>query len=617
MSKQLLPRWVFATCMIFCLFLFVPGVSPGQGFGPGGTLTSLLLSGGLPNSPGYPLIGWLTDVWLQLPGVSSTPNSLNLLSAVLSALTCALMYRFTFEEILGRSPEGRPSSAHLGSLMALFLVFQFAVFWRHVFFFDRYMLVLVILFAELTYLQRRFSTNAMDRWRTWLTLGFMTSLGFCAHAFLFLIQLGLLGAIIMRRRPKSLRPIFALGTGLLLGQIPWIWSFRRAASQPYFNWGGLHDLESWLNLVRRSDKEPLALPTIEEFLRYLRHDGQVWTDAWGAWGAVLALFVVLSLILSKRRSHQDSRPWLLIWSAAGSFIPVALFIHFTLGDAGSWMEKISLWTSENYLLPTIATSSILVAVGFSRLLLLARNVRAVILDAVLVSSLGMTSWSTYRQEASSHFQMAEAWRALVNILPAEALLVTNFDSFYFPLQTYPTKVSGPLVVHAELFLRPWYIEALKKDPRFSEEARAALQDYEQVLEQNSVRGTVKAEALEKYLAALNNLMKDFELKSAAYIFDTLDFSPLRSGTFGPFSVEPDLFAGRIFKDSNEVRPLNLDSAEPHLRQILSTPVRGPQKMWVELFQNWVRAHLEQRAKWIKPVSNEEASRIEKLLVEFD
>lgn len=600
-------RWVPVPLFFLSFAAFFAGASRVSGMGPGGVLTALLGTGGLPNPPGYPLIGLLTDLWLLIPH-GNVAFHLNLFAAFQGAFLCVAV--FTLVRDLRRA---RGDDGVLIPLTAVLLLTGMPLFYRHVFFFDRYLLSLLVFVGLLKVLfpvdDRRFSPARS------FTAGAALTLLFGAHFFAFLAGAAFFSVWLPTRHALGWRSLPAFVAGLVTGLAPLGWNAWKAGRDPYFNWSDPRSWDKLRELLTRAERGEMNLVRpLEIWSRQIVAFMDLVQENFGpivlsiAFAAALALFV---LGRKNKPAPHGFRFSLLAALVAAALVPLVM-INFSLGTPGSPGEGQSLWIAANYSFVFLLCLVLAATLGwgtFIDFLSSKRPAAGRALAIIGVLALFAGTIGEYRRHDSRDFRFTADLVSLTRShFPAGSLLLTGIDSIYFPLmgEELARKEPGPFAVHIDLLFRPWYIETLIRtnsvDPSLHEPL-LRLRDRIAVYMRGQIRGE---ELMESYLVAVHAMIDFYEKSAGAYLIDIDPLVPMRYGFVGRSTKEPFGYGDRLFTENSEMKGIDWRRDENALRALLKAPAEGPQAFWVETLRESLRAQLQKRIRWTAGVEPEES-----------
>lgn len=575
--------------------------------GPGGVLTALLGTGGLPNPPGYPLIGLLTDLWLQIPH-ENVAFHLNLFAAFQGALLCVAVFTLVRDLLRARGED-----AVLIPLTAVLLLTGMPLFYKHVFFFDRYLLSLLVFVGLLKILfpvdDRRFSQTRSFAAGTALTLLFG------AHFFAFLAGAAFFAVWLPTRRALQWRSLPAFAAGLVAGLTPFGWNAWKAGRNPYFNWSDPRSWDKLRELLTRAERGEMNLTRpLEIWNRQIAAFADLVQGNFGTVVLAIALVATLALFVIGRKTKPvpgGFRFSLLAALFAAALVPLVM-INFSLGAPGSPGEGQALWIAANYSFVFLLCLVLTAALGWGNFIdFLSSKHPAAGRTLAIVGVLALFAGTIgeYRRQNSRDFRFTADLVSLTRShFPPGSLVLTGIDSIYFPFMggELTRQEPGPLAVHTDLLFRPWYIETLIRtnslDPSLHE-SLFRLRDRIAVYMQGRIRGE---ELMESYLVAVHAMIAFYEKSAGAYLIDIDSLVPMRYGFVGPSTKEPFGYGDRLFNENSEMKGIDWHRDENALRALLKAPVGGPQAFWVETLRESLRAQLQKRIRWTAGVEPEES-----------
>jgi hypothetical protein len=391
---------------------------------------------GVPHPPGYPLYTMLGKLFGFIP-MGSVAWRVNLMSAVLDALCCLLVY-------LGLRRAGIGTWAALGG--ALFLAFS-RFFWMYsevaeVFALNNFFAAL------LAYLALRWRQGA-ERWVA-LAFGLALGLSFTNHQTIVFLVPGLL-ALMLWRAPRPPWPAalacFALGT-LAYAYVP-----LAARANPPLDWDHAVTVDAFKKLVLRQEYGTLALmpggqaslPRWMQLPTFLSALAQAFTPLGlalalvGAWAArrsvPLMIFLASSFILS------------------GPFFVMLANLNFNKPEFMAVIQRF-------YILPCVLLAYC-IGFGAERVFALRPRLAPVLLALLLIWPLA----SNWRYADQRHNTLAMDLAAnMLDELPPDSLLLIHGEVPTMAVD-YAQMVEGrrPDVVTLaqNKLMLPWYIEQVR------------------------------------------------------------------------------------------------------------------------------------------------------------
>ena len=231
-SKIVLPLLLVAFCLTAYHATLAPSITWANDGVDSGDLVTAAYTLGIAHPPGYPLFTLIAKLFTLLP-TGDVAYRVNLMSAVLAALTVALLYY----AVLLLCPRGIDTSgmAIIAAASALLLGFS-RTFWSQAIIAEVYSLhaLLTALTVLLATLYRR---TKHQRW-LWL-LGLTLGLGLSNHLSILLLVPGTL-YFVLSVEPRRPSAYLGMGAFLLLGLSFYVYLPLRSAQHPALNWGAPH-----------------------------------------------------------------------------------------------------------------------------------------------------------------------------------------------------------------------------------------------------------------------------------------------------------------------------------------------------------------------------------------
>lgn len=237
-----IPLLTFAITFITYILTLAPDVT----FTDAGELAAVAATLGVAHPTGYPLFTLLGHLWTMLPLPGTVIYRMNLFAAVCTAASAgvfAILVRY-FLTLLAQKA-GRPAPKAL-IVLASSLLYGFGLtIWEQALSVEVYSLQL-LLFTTIIYLFLRAIGGQTENRPALLTWAFVLGLGFANHGTTILLAPAMIYLYFWR--PSGGRPNFAarsktialLAVPFVLGLSVWLYLPLHAASDPTFNWGGVH-----------------------------------------------------------------------------------------------------------------------------------------------------------------------------------------------------------------------------------------------------------------------------------------------------------------------------------------------------------------------------------------
>lgn len=377
-------------CLPAALFLaawgvYAAGAGPSLYGGDSGELIASAAALGVSHAPGYPLHALLGRLFIEAVPWGAIPYRVNLLSAFVSALTAALLFR-----LLRRLLDSPPAALAGAALYALLPVVRDQAMTAEVFALNNLAAVLLLLcFVE----GLPPGPASPFRERSLCAWAFLYGLGLANHhtlVLIFPVFLLLFWRALrepsrgfssnLRRAAQELgRRAPAWGLFFLLGFSLYLYLPLRAARHPPVNFGDPHTVRRFWDVLTRKEfgrleLHPASVPfhTADLFQQQVRAFVRRHFSQTGAGASALGL---AGLLLMWRRRDPAGGAWLLAWALAGPF--------FSLFSNLSPFNTLAQWRMERFLLLPALFCAAGVGVCFRALVSRRRHGAALVLLAAL------------------------------------------------------------------------------------------------------------------------------------------------------------------------------------------------------------------------------------------
>lgn len=455
---------------LFWLCVFVLTSSHSVVQGDTGDFLSTAATGGIPHDPGYPLYSLIARIVYLLP-FGNHAWHVNLISALFGA--GALFFLFKTVKLITKSD--------FASFFAVVALATYPSFWFyslvaqiHVF---QVFLVGVMFFLLLKFLETKKSK--------YLYFSAFV-LGLCvtnSHTVIFTAP-GFLVGLYFAKKNLSLKILFISGVVAILGLLPYLYLFWAASKNPIFNWGGIHDLGSFLFIFFRrnygtfnwSRPEPWLPFAYSPFVHYFL---SLLNTSW-----YIVPFAVIPFFVKRQKGMYS----MLFGSALLSIGPMFyLFMNVPLRSI------IHVANTEQYLSYPYYFLCVLAGIGFYSASHYFKNINKTLLFLVVVLFFVLPFVSTFskvRQDNNTltafttKFQLSE--------LPKNSIFITFGDSPYLPLMYWQYSEGyrpDVAVVAYGLLGEAWYRNNLKRQhPKLGNLFANALPDYKALCREYAATG---------------------------------------------------------------------------------------------------------------------------------
>jgi hypothetical protein len=212
-------------------------------------------------------------------------------------------------------------------------------------------------------------------------------------------------------------------------------------------------------------------------------------------------------------------------------------------------------------------------------------------------------------------------KLIKSLTPTDSLILTNIDSFYFPLlydQLLVSKENDRLIIHTELLKMSWYLPTLKKiyGDRLPLSQVDELQKYLAEYEHGDREHDQKLN--DNYYAILNGLIKKFDEKSNAYVIFHPKMNLLAPGLLGNKILQPLHFGfrlqGQMFEmESNTIDQVNFESFKSNpgypWTNFVSSYITDLALRWVQEFQDLEPKKSKEILSKIQGIANPEQIKV--------
>lgn len=432
--------------------LYVPAVAHDFIVGDSTEFVAVSATLGVAHPPGYPVLVMLGHLASLLP-MAELPFRVNLLSAVLSAVTVALV--FVTAVRLTRSLSSAAVAAAALATNELYLRWSLVA---EAFPLNDLLAAAVVLCLVLWHERPQRSH--------YLVLGaFCGGLGLANHQTIVLLGGGILFLIVDRRRAFLRRPgtIVACVAAVVLGLLPYAYLPWAASHDPAFNWGSIASFNDLVaHFVRASYGTSELVP--EAANRGGSPTQRVVALA-ASFGPVLGVLVLLGAIEAYRRRRWYFWFATLAFGIAGPAFVVYSNVNLSLQG--------SLFVLQRFFLLSLVLVAPLAAFGLEFLVrtlvqhvvavprLSRQAVALVVLSAMLVTTIG-----AYPRVDVSADQVARHYgEDLLASLPQNAVVLAKGDQVVLPvayLQEVELVRPDVTLVILGLFGADWYVSQLRE-----------------------------------------------------------------------------------------------------------------------------------------------------------
>lgn len=434
------------------LALYISTLCPTVGFIDSGELTTVSYTLGIAHPTGYPLYTIMGRMFTLIP-FGNVALRVNLLSAILSALTIVILYSL-ISLCLG-------SSSLFPLLGSLLFAFSY-VFWRNSTVAEVYPLttfftaLLLLIFVKW---QRKKETHIL------YLLFFLIGLAFCNHLIIFTVSVPVAVFVLKEKRPLFDKHLFNLCVLFILGLSLYLYLPIRATREPLLNWGN---------------------PTV--FERFIWHITGMQYRVW--------MFSQSVPILGKRlynyvRLLFEQYPPYILWVAPLGIIESVRKLKL-IGWVMLSTFLLNIFYSINYDIPDIDSYflisflivSIWLGFGFNRLftsIFRLKKFAYILLGLCLIPAIKNYPRVNQRKNYI-------AYNYGMNVLKSvkhNGIVLTNLWDIYSPIlyiRYVENKRRDVVMIDKELLRRSWYFKYLNREyPWLIEDSKLEVKDYLKLL----------------------------------------------------------------------------------------------------------------------------------------
>lgn len=560
--KISLSKAIGALILISYFVCLLPGVSPGFGAGPGAVLSSLMLDRGIPNAPGYPVYGMLSQFILDL-FASHHVYILNCLAAGLTALTLFVFFLtlklWAFEILQIPKTTYHEFLCYFLSFSPLFS----ETVLRHSYFAERYILASLAFFLML-HILTKVSLGRTHRKTDWIAVSALMSLSFYIHFNLIPIMavMGIITCGLLWRAHRRTPWIAVLGTSLMCLTLPALWLVWKSQQNPFFNWGDPSNLERLAYVLTRGEKAGYSLsrPWVEWTHQWARQYEFLFSQ-FSFWPA-LGLLSVAALL---RRRPWWGVIWISMILLSGEF--ATWTINFSGTGKSPVFQDYLRWQMQNYYLLFYFATAFLMSLGaLCSAKLLLERVSAPALKKSLTATFALLFGfglvhSLGKNEASQQNLIEEYIQNIEKVTPEGSVIFTNMDFLYFPAEHFKRRglyLQNRSLFHVNLMTFSWYWKSLLEE---NDPAISPYRDQIEDLRRDLVRFELdpkanKSEIYEKFLRILDLIAGRHQpANRKVFLIFLQDLSDLPTWSLGAFRQLPVIWAYELSEEFGEIRTL--------------------------------------------------------------
>lgn len=412
--------------------------------GDTGDFLSAAATGGIPHSPGYPFYSLIARIAYLLP-LGDPTWQVNLLSAVFASIS--LVFVFKIVKILTKNSPA--------ALFAVLVLGIYQSFWFYALVSEIHVLQVLILSILFFFLILYAETRKI---RYLYLTGLMFGLGVSNnHTIIFSLP-SILLVMAFFRKELDFSKIVGLSIYSAAGLLPYLYTIFSSRVGAPTSWGGVRDLNSFLNFFFRADygtfnwvgTEPWAPFRFSPFVFFWKN---LFKTSW-----FLLPFSVLSLLFLKKIKKR--------------LVYITILLAFILtGPLFYLLMKIPLRSivhisnSAQFLAYPYFFFSILSGIGLGVAIdkfKLKNNISAISLTILMFTPVFIYNLPRVRLDNNNLTQITTKFQ--LSELPENAILITYVDSISLPAKywQYVEKYRPDIIiVNYGLFSAPWYRQNLK------------------------------------------------------------------------------------------------------------------------------------------------------------
>lgn len=617
-NLQLYAALTLSFLLSFILYLLT--LAPTVTFEDSGELIAAAYNLGVPHQPGYPLFTLLGRIFSMIP-LENVAYRLNLMSAFLSSLAALFLTWAAILLIEEISAGNRQSSIfnlqssilkHAAALAAGLLLASAYENWEQAIITEVYGLntlsnALVIWLAVMW----RRQAHPAERERYFLLICYVLGLAFSNHTTsLVLLPVLIIFALLADRRFLLRGKRLLAGAGaLILGLLPYLYLPIASARNPKMDWG---NPENWDNFIRTVTRHQYGFGEGRTFAKFLAQFGVYLDLLREQWFPLVLIFALPGLIALFKYRRIYAYFLLVFFLFTAPLTTYLTDFDVSVSDPFAAAENRALVSV--FYIPSYLCLALLMGLGMfytaALLMNLLKGKRLVeygLAGAITLLPLALAH-PNYQKLDMSRYRFAEDYAEnLFRVTEKNALVIVNWDPFYFPLNYYQFvegRRADLLVLDQELLRRSWYIQWLKD--HYPELVRSAARETEEFLaavapfeNQQPYDGNfIQA----KYLA-MTNAFIDRAVEAGREVYIAVYLRPLPPGIAARYNAEPLGAAFRLRKNASPPTPLALDSLQ--FRHFFDDSV--PKDRMAKVFQNYYGTLMLNRGQYLEQLGEKEAA----------
>jgi hypothetical protein len=388
---------------------------------------------------------------------------------------------------------------------------------------------------------------------------------------------------------------------LILGLTPYIYLPVASVRNPWIDWGNPENLTNFIRTVTRHQYGLGGGRSFARFIEQFNAYINLLLEQWLPFFLILALIGLFALFRSRKSYFYFSLVFLLFAAPVTTYLT-----DFDVSGPDPFLAAENKALVSVFYIPSYIYLAFLMGIGFFYIAAALKShfkenrlaEYGLALLTVLLP-LGLAYPNYQKLDMSRYYFTEDYVENLFKVAEKNALVVANWDPFYFPLNYYQF-VEGRrpdiIVLDQELMRRSWYIRWLKE--HYAAFIRPAAGEVEEFLEavapfENNQRydgNFIQA----KYIAMINALI-DRSFEKGRPIYFAIYKRPLPPGVAPGYTAEPMVAAFRLRKDANGITPLNIGSLE--FRYFFDDDVS--KERMAQMMQEYYATLLLNRAQYIE------------------
>lgn len=624
--QKILFYTTLALSFLLSFILYLLTLAPTVTFEDSGELIAAAYNLGVPHQPGYPLFTLLGRVFSMIP-LENVAYRLNLMSAFLSSLGAMFLAwaaLLLIEETFSGNPQSSifpPAISGAGNLQASILKYAAALAaglllasayenWEQSIITEVYglntLFTALILLVAVTWRQQ---ANSHARERYFLLICYLLGLTFSNHTTSLMLLPILIFLVMLEDRHFLLngKRLLAGAGFLILGLLPYLYLPIASARNPKMDWG---NPQNWTNFLRTVTRHQYGLGGGRTLEKFLAQFGAYIDLLLEQWFPLLLIFALLGLF-ALWAYRQIYAYFLLIFLLFAA--PLTTYLtDFEVNVRDPFVAAENKALVSVFYIPSYLCLALLMGVGmfyaaaFFNQLWKGKRPGEYALAALIALAPLALAYPNYQKLDMSRYYFAEDYAEnIFRVTEKNALLLVNWDPFYFPLNYYQF-VEGRrpdlMVLDQELLRRSWYIQWLKD--HYPELVRSAAREVEEFLA--AVAPFENKQPYDgnfiqvKYLAMINAFI-DRTVEAGREVYFAVYLRPLPPGIALQYHAEPLGAAFRLRKTASPPTPLTLDSLQ--FRYFFDESV--PKDRMAKVFQNYYGTLMLNRGQYLEQLGDKE------------